>query len=66
MDSWKKSCNYKQEKDAKGNITSYIIMVDKVPVKVTKEIYQMYSQSSVALGTSKMNWKQVKPYPWTN
>ena len=45
MDSWKKSCNYKQEKDAKGNITSYIIMVDKVPVKVTKEIYQMYSQS---------------------
>ena len=45
MKKWQESRNYRQVKNAAGEIISYIITVDGIDVEVPEDVYRAYSQS---------------------
>lgn len=44
MKTWKKECNYRRVKDENGAIIANVIYMDGVPIKVSDQIYEAYSQ----------------------
>ena len=58
MKKWQDECNYRREKDSKGNVSAYFIEVDGTDVEVSQEVYHAYTSQN---RRERYVEKQLKP-----